>query len=178
MLWKYAAMGRMPTLRGLWSGGRDATTLAALLERGIEISEHTEDARSRATLAQFHYASASFYRMVPDWFWLRWVFGVRGDKQRALEHARAAVALDALRAEYRVELGASLLCLGKAKNGSTHVREGIDVLKQVEDEVVGHDFEAIDRQLAGMLLEAPSKACGFSRDGFLDVDAAATERKP
>jgi len=169
MLWKYAALGRTPTLRGQLSGRRDVKTLASLLERGIEISRRDSAPRSRATLAQFYYASASFYRMVPDWFWLPWVVGVRGDKPRALGDARRAVALDPSRTEYQIELAASLLCLGETKDRAFDTREGLEILKAIEKLPPPLSSQANDAQLAGLLLRAPKDACSFSRDGFIDI---------
>ena len=43
-----------------------------------------------------------------------WVLGVRGDKERALAHARTALALHPTRVDYRIEVGSQLLCLGSS----------------------------------------------------------------
>ena len=176
MLWKYAALGRLPTVRGLLSGGADAKTMAKLIERGIEITSNDATARSQATLANFYYASASFYRMVPDWFWLRWVFGVQGNKERALSDARKAVALAESRLDYKVELGAALLCYGATQERPESTQEGIELLTRVQSLAPSLPTDAPDQELAHVLIQSPGRACEFSRAGFLDVESVAAAK--
>jgi hypothetical protein len=174
MLWKYAALGRLPTIKGLLSAAGDAKTLASLLERGIELSSKKGEDPSNTTLANFYYASASFYRMVPDWFWLRWVFGVQGNKVRAISDARKAVSLAESRLDYQVELGASLLCMGEAKKKPERTAEGMELLRTIESIPPRPESDAVDQEFAQMLIATPKKACEFSRIGFIDVNSAAS----
>lgn len=177
MLWKYAALGRLPTIKGLLSAAGDAKTLASLLDRGIELSAKQGEDSSNTTLADFYYASATFYRMVPDWFWLRWVFGVQGNRERAISDARKAVSLAETRLDYQVELGASLLCMGESKTKPERTEEGLELLRRVELARPTQDSKAIDQEFAQMLIQSPGKACKFSRVGFIDVDSVAAARK-
>ena len=178
MLWRYASLGRLATTRGLITAARDASTMADLLNRGIELRPRHRDNRNNSTLANLYYASATFYRMVPDWFWLQWVIGVRGDKERAIRDARSAVALSSDRIDYQVELGAALLCLGDSKARPARTLEGITILRRAETLEPYLPTDPIDLKFAHLLIESPSKACGFSRDGFIDIDAAATRARP
>ncbi|MBW2290892.1 MAG: hypothetical protein JRG94_01120 [Deltaproteobacteria bacterium] len=175
MLWKYAALGRLPTIKGLLSAAGDAKTLANLLEQGIELSAKKGEDSSNTTLAEFYYASATFYRMVPDWFWLRWVVGVQGNKERAIDDARKAVSLAETHLEYQVELGATLLCFGEAKTKPERTEEGLELLRRVEAYPLTPESDAMDQVFAQMLLESPGKACKFSRIGFIDVDSVAAK---
>ena len=177
MLWKYAALGRLPTIKGLLSAAGDARTLASLLEQGIELSAKQGEDPSNTTLANFYYASASFYRMVPDWFWLRWVFGVQGNKERAINDARKAVSLAETRLDYQVELGAALLCMGEAKTKPERTEEGLELLREVESAPAMPSSEGVDQEFAQMLIQSPNKACEFSRIGFIDVDSVAASRE-
>lgn len=176
MLWKYAALGRLPTLRGVLSAGADAKVMAKLIERGIEITSKHPSPKSRATLANFYYASASFYRMVPDWFWLRWVFGVQGNKERALSDARKAVALEQSRLDYKVELGAALLCFGTTKKSPESTAEGIQLLEYVRSLPPRLPTDEPDQELAQLLVQTPDRACDFSRAGFVDFDSVAAAK--
>lgn len=188
LFWKYRALGRLPTVRGMLSAAADAKTMSKLLNRGIELGlakrERGEE-RSNTTLANFYYASATFYRMVPDWFWLRWVFGVQGSKERALSDSREAVALTASRIDYQIELGASLLCLGGSEKQAELIAEGNRLLRRIQTETENEPdtesdtdkSESLDHRLAGILIESPENACEFSRNGFLDVNAVAASQK-
>jgi hypothetical protein len=87
MLWKFISMGRLRTTQGLWEGMRQVKEMADLLDHAIALEPTSRDSDDNSTLGNLHYSSAIFYRVLPDWFWIRWMVGVRGDKQRALAHS-------------------------------------------------------------------------------------------
>jgi hypothetical protein len=175
MLWRYASLGRLATTRGVVTAARDISTMAKLLERGIALNPQHSDGPYNSTLGNLYYASATFYRMVPDWFWFKWVLGVRGDKERALRDARTAVSMAEMRVDYQIELGASLLCLGERRENSAHVSEGEHVLRKAIDLPHLLPTDAIDQEYAKILLKRQDQACKFSRDGFIDTESASRQ---
>jgi len=100
---------------------------------------------------------------------------VRGDKERAVRDARSAVALAQSRVDYQIELGASLLCYGNRKQVPGHIVEGQAVLIRAVDLPQVLPTDAIDQGYARILILQPEKACGFSRDGFIDVEAVGKQ---
>ena len=114
---------------------------------------------------------------MPDWWWLRFFTGVRGDKEKSLSYARRAVEISSTRVDYRVELGAVLLCLGTANRDPSRLAEGKAVLEQarVLDDFLGTDV--VDKEHAATLLETPDLACGYSRDGFIDIESMKDEAR-
>ncbi len=177
MLWKFVAMGRQATTRGLLTAARDVREMDHLLTRGIELKPSHSDNEGNATLGNLYYSGAVFYRVIPDWFWLRWFIGVRGDRERSLEYARRAVEIAAVRVDYRVELGAALLCLGTTDDKPRAIEEGFEVLSEAQELVNFLSTDHLDKEHARVLVDSPEKACGYSRDGFIDVDAVLEESK-
>ncbi len=175
MLWKFVAMGRQATTKGLLSAVGDVREMQRLLRRGIELKPEHADNEGNATLGNLYYAGAVFYRIIPDWFWLRWFIGVRGDKERSLDYARKAVEIAQVRVDYRVELGAVLLCLGRDENRPEVVDEGVEILKLARTLPRYLSTDQLDQTHAAVLIESPDKACGYSRDGFIDMDAVLAE---
>ena len=177
MLWKFTAMGRLRTTEGVFDGLRQIKEMADLLERGIALEPRYRDNDLNSTLGNLHYASAVYYRILPDWFWVRWVIGVRGDKERALEHSRRALALHPTRLDYKIELGTQLLCLGST--GGRH-REKLEAGRQVIADAIAavpaNDDEAREVFFARQLMAEPSKACGYTGDGVLEIDEDAAKQ--
>jgi hypothetical protein len=140
-----------------------------LLRRGIELAPSHRDNDGNITMGNLYYAGSVFYRVIPEWWWLKWVIGVRGDREKSLGYARSAVALSELRVDYRVELGATLLCLGIEEDVPEFVAEGVEVLEGARrlDDFLSTD--ALDKAHASALMRFPERACGYSRDGFIDV---------
>jgi len=172
MLFRAGALGRLATTRGIASGARSARTIAELLDRAIALEPSHTDGDQNSTLGNLYYASSTFYRTVPDWRVVEWLIGVRGDKERALRDIRKAVEISDRRIDYRVELGAALLCLGSTKSDPARVAEGIEVLDGAQQLELLLDSDTRDLVFARAMVEAPEKACGFSRDGFVDANEA------
>jgi tetratricopeptide (TPR) repeat protein len=172
MLWKVAAMGRLATTGNPLSAARKASKIARLLERGIELQPTHWDGELNSTLGNLYYSSAAFYRIVPDWFWLKWVVGVRGDKRKALEYIKKALELTEQRIDYQVELGAILLCIGAEERDPELIRRGEEVMAYASTLDPTFSTDHRDIELAGVMVDDPAKACGFSRDGWVDRDSA------
>jgi hypothetical protein len=173
MLWRYAAMGRLATVRGLLSAARSARTMKQLLNTGIALKPTHNDGPHSSTLGDLYYASAVFNRMVPDSLWLRLLVGVRGDKAQALSDIRHAVSMHPERVDYRVEMGAVLLCLGTEKDKPDAIREGKLVLADAEGLEHLLPTDELDLEFARIMSQRPELSCMFSRDGFVDVEGEA-----
>ncbi len=176
MLWKFIAMGRLRTTSGVWEGIRQVSDMAELLDRAIELDPTHRDNEHNSTLGNLHYSSAIFYRLVPDWFWIGWVLGVKGDKERALDHSHRALALHPQRLDYQVEVGTQLLCLGSVRDDSMRTKQGLDVMRAaIAREARGVD-ETREIMFARIMLEEPDRACGYVGDKLLEMDEKAARR--
>jgi len=172
MLWRVAAMGRLATTQGLTTAASQAQEMAELIDRGIALAPTYRDGPSNTSLGNLYYAGAVFYRVVPDWFWIEWVIGVRGDKERSVEMSRQAVSISGSRIDYRVELGAGLVCLGTSEDDPARIEEGREVLRRAATLGGGMETDRIDLEHAEKILEDPDLACGYSRDGWVGIDEA------
>ncbi len=169
MLWKFGSMGRIATTKGIITSVRLAPQMQKLLQDGIALHPTFSDSRYNTTLGNLYYAAAVFYRVVPDSFWLEWLIGVSGDVDLSLEMIRKAVAISPQRVDYNVELGATLMCYSARKDESTTRHEARDVLTHARELPVILDQDPIDMEHARILLAAPERACGYSRDGWIEL---------
>jgi hypothetical protein len=174
MLWKFGALGRIGTTRGVVRSVRMAPEMEQLLERGIALRPTYKDDFTNSTLGNLYYAGAVFYRVMPEWIWLDWLIGVRGDIEKSLDMIRQATLLDRDRIDYQVEMGAILLCYAERRGAEWARVEGQQVLEATPDLRPRFRTDEIDLELAARLLASRELACGFSRDGWIDIEA---ERK-
>jgi hypothetical protein len=151
--------------------------MAELLDRGIALEPTYRDSDDNSTLGNLHYSSAIFYRLVPDWLWLKWVMGVRGDKQRALEHSRLALALHPRRLDYLIEVGTQLLCIGSVEDDEARLAEGLELMKTAVARRAESLDDAREIQFARIMIQQPGQACGYSGDKIMDVDEARAKAK-
>lgn len=169
-LYKFAGLGRRIFLGNIVVAARRASELAELLDRSIALQPQYRDNEWNSELGNLYYAAAAFYRVLPEWRWLKWVIGVRGDKQRALEYSRKANEISRGRVDYHLALGASLLCVGNEKNQKELVDEGIAVLNRVENLPILMETDDRDRVIAKALAAQPGRACGYTHHDWIDVD--------
>jgi hypothetical protein len=170
MLWKFNAMGRRLQIDGLFSSVRIVKTMAQLLDHGIALQPDFREGDRSSTLGNLHYVSAVFYRVLPDWFWLKWFVGVRGDKQRALEHARAALALHESRIDYRVEVGSQLLCLGATKKDPIRLAEGRRALAEASTLAPRNLDDKNEIAAAHVMIASPKRACSYAGAEWIEFD--------
>ena len=142
-----------------------------LLDRGIELRPEHRDGNGNTALGNLYYASAVFHRLVPEWFWLRLVFGARGDTERALRDIRSALAISEHRIDYQVEHGAVLLCHGQRRRRPERITQGLGVLRASVALPAQEPTDRVDQDYARQLLEDPSAACAYTRGGFIDIEA-------
>ncbi len=171
--WKAASLGRLATTRGVVQAAGSASTIAKLLERGIELRPTHADGPQNHTLGNLYYAASAFYRVVPDWWWLGLVLGVRGDNHRALAYIEQAIEISSQRLDYQVERGAVLLCIGHEESDEERIAEGRRVLREAMELQDFQSTDSFDREHARILAAEPEKSCGYSRDGWVDLEEAA-----
>ncbi|HEY8492698.1 MAG TPA: hypothetical protein VIN04_02325 [Myxococcota bacterium] len=167
--WLAAALGRITTTQGVLQSVRLVPVIAELLKEAIALRPTHRDGPDDTTLGNLYHFSAAFYRLVPEWIWLSWVLGVRGDKERSVEYSRRAVAISPGRLDYQVELGAGLLCLGTSRGRAELIEEGAEVLRHSQS-LAPFAEARIDMVLAQVLLEQPERACSYARDGWIEIE--------
>lgn len=172
-LYKFAGMGRLASTNGLFASVSWLGELAETLERCLELDPsfvHSDWDHERGNL---YYGAATFKRVLPESRWMKMILGVRGDRRRALELSRKAHAIAGMRIDYNVELAASLLCLGYDRDEDEKVAEGIAVLRKISQLEELAPTDPLERISASRLSESPNKACGYTRDGWIDATAEA-----
>lgn len=175
MLWKFSSMGRLATTRGIWTAAKQVPEMAELLDRAIALEPDDADTLpgiDNSVLGNLHYSSAIFYRLTPDWFLIRLLLGVRGDKNRALGHIEKALELHPLRMDYQVELGSQYLCMGTTDRDAGKLERGRKQLHRVVERIPESLDDAREIAAAKIMLEDPTKACGYSGDTWIEVDRA------
>ncbi len=177
MMWKFSSMARLATTQGLLSAARQAREMNGLLERGIELRPTHSDGPGSSTLGNLYYASANWNRVVPDSIWVKWLFGVRGDREKGLAHSRKALELHPDRLDYRVEVGTQLLCIGTEKKKPARLDEGRAMLAPIAQLPGRNEDERREIFFARQLLEAPEKACGYTGDKLVDLEAEGDKAK-
>ena len=175
--WKGVGMGRRGTTQGVLNSLTEMKTLEALMLKTLTLKPTYRAEQGKAdTLADAYAVLGQFYRVVPDWRVLSWLFGTRGDLEKSVAMNRKAVELEPKRIEHVKELGLSLICLGQKTDRPEQVEDGTKYLRSIAELPVIKPSDKIDREQAQMLLKDPSLACGYSRDAQQEQSQEAFEK--
>ncbi|HKA15484.1 MAG TPA: hypothetical protein VKH41_10745 [Myxococcota bacterium] len=176
VLWAIVSRGRLATTMGVVASVSTVAPMAALIERGIALQPTTRDNEWNTTLGNIYYAASGFYRVAPEGVWVKWVIGARGNKDRALDYIERAVAISPMRVDYRLELGAVLTCIGVERGDAAALERGRHELEQTRALPHHLGTDPVDVKHAEILLAKPELACGYSRDGFIDLRGVESAR--
>lgn len=122
------------------------------------------------------YALGIYYRVVPDFFLLRWVYGISGDIDKSVRMHKEAVAMPGGKnACSYLMLGVSLLCRSGGDLEEEDTREGLGVLRKVPSYARNENnvSEMVCVKGAAQVSAKPSDACGYTKAQVLERDESA-----
>jgi hypothetical protein len=110
------------------------------------------------------------YRLVPDYWIIQQLSGMRGSPEKAVKYAEMADQCTPNRIGSRKELGVAQVCLGQRRKDSAMVAKGVSTLYSVLALPVVDEkgTDAIDQKHVRMILNDLDLACDYSRDGQQD----------
>jgi tetratricopeptide (TPR) repeat protein len=176
VLWAVVARGRLATTAGVVESVPIVAPLAGLIDRGIALHPSSRDNEWNTTLGNLYYAASAFYRVAPEWPGVEWVIGVRGDKDRALDYIERAIAISPMRIDYHLEHGVVLTCIGTERGDAAALERGRRELAGLRTMSHHLGTDTVDQKNAEILLAKPELACGYSRDGFIDLRGVKSAR--
>ena len=179
--WVATGLGRRSTAKGVLNSLFTAKDVEKAWLKGLSLNPQYKTAGGEPQMNNIRYGLGVFYRMVPDSWLVKLVAGVRGDIRKAVAYFRDAVAAEPYRIELRKELAVALLCWADRDDAAaTSATEGRAILEQILagkfDGPDPRNTDATDKRHARELLNDPSIACGYSRDGVQDLDESKIKR--
>lgn len=123
-----------------------------------------------------HEALAIYYRLVPDWWIVSVIAGTRGDLGKSVAHAEESAKCAPGLIRHEKELGVSQICYGQKNKDEEMVAKGLATLEASKQLVKRSGTDRIDHAHVQMILDDPSLACEYSRDGQQDLDESKLEK--
>ncbi len=165
------ANGRYGTTRGVLA----SLFLAKTIERdwlmaGDGSFEYSSIGGAEQLPCDAWHAIGIFYRLVPDWWIVKVLAGTRGDLDASLSWHEKANERCPNRVWNLKELGATELCIGAKRGEASMTERGLAHLREAILAPGESGTSAIDRKHSQMLIDDPTLACEYSRDGQQDLD--------
>ncbi|MBN2800285.1 MAG: hypothetical protein JXX28_14185 [Deltaproteobacteria bacterium] len=169
-------LGRLATTEGvmasLFSAAEIESDLLYTVNSGLQYRSIAgeEDVPSHPLLAL-----GIFYRLVPDWWIVEVVAGVRGDLDKSLAYLQRADAAAPGQIQVLKELGVTEVCMGQQRDDARRLAHGLETLRTVATMPARIPTDRVDLTHVSLLLQDPSRACDYSRDGYQDRARASLE---
>jgi hypothetical protein len=166
------AMGRLGTTRGVLSSlfmAKDVESDWLAVANDPDFKYASIDGNEELPCDSFH-ALGIYYRLVPDWWIVQVLAGTRGDLDQSLAWHQKATRCKPNETQNWKELGVTQLCLGQKRGDQALLDAGNASLRKVLSLRPDTPRQRIDLKHAQMLLDDPSLACEYSRDGQQDLD--------
>lgn len=173
--WTAVGISQQAVVRGIANSLSLADDIEQMYQKTLTLKPvYVSDDDS--TISNAHFALCVFYRKVPEWRIMEWLFGARGDLDRSVTECTAAVKMFPHNHEYLKELGMAYLCRGTRRNQPADLAEGKKYLQKVIDLPAQDQLDRIDQQDAKMVMENPALACGYSRIQQEEVSQSAIKK--
>ncbi len=167
------ANGRLGTTRGviasLWSAQGIEEDWLYVSRSGFEYSSIGGD---EMLPCDADLALGIFYRLVPDRWIVKMIAGTKGDLDKSLAHLGKADQCAPNRIGTMKELGVTQLCIASNTNDEAMMAAGRQTVADYMKLPAEGDKDRIDLKHGTLLLDDPSIACGYSRDGQQDLDTS------
>ena len=179
-LFRATGIGRVATTKGIVNSLMQAKDLQNSFQKVIDLNTSYVDMNGDPIINDARYGLGVFYRVVPESWVVKFLAGTRGDKAKSVSILTEAVAAQPHRLELQKELAMSLICLGQDKGDKDLAARGNGILRGIVageyDKVEMRATNAIDKKHATDVLAHNDRACGYSRDGYQNVDDEALKK--
>lgn len=160
------ATGRLGTTRGVIASLFMAEDLEADWLRVADSRwEYSSLGGEEVLPCDAYSALGILYRLVPDWWIVEVIAGMRGDLDASLAYLQRANDCSPDRMEIVKEYAVIRICYGQRHDSAAMVEAGIRDLHRMLTFAPKKPTDHTDLRHAQMLIDEPALACAYSRDG-------------
>ena len=123
------------------------------------------------------YALGIFYRVVPDFFLLKWMFGISGDIDKSIVMHEEALEYGNRGPCAKLMLSVSMYCKTGGDPGESYTKKASNIV----DEILASQTTSEDTRIclkdAARIRNEPAKACGYTKAKQQETDEDAIKKQ-
>jgi hypothetical protein len=171
-----ALIGQVATIDGVFSSLKKGKEVERLWQTAINSKYNFNFTPEVSMQGSMRYGLGLFYRIVPDFFLLDWLFGIRGSLAKSIQYHKESISIDPTNPCADMMLAVALLCHSKDKRGDPETIEGHQLL----DKLIASKHEMLIQQVcindARKIKKDTGLACGYMTAKQQDIDPAKLEK--
>ena len=156
-----ASLGKISSIDGIFSSLRRASVVEGLwlevVKSGVDYQLNPASSLQGAA----RYALGLYYRLVPDSFILKMMFGARGDIKKSVAFHKESVEMDGGNSCNLMMLGVSEICAAKADVKDKLTQDGLRNLADAKAKPVASALSKTCVADISKIEKDPSMACGY-----------------
>ncbi len=156
-----AMTGKIASIDGIFTSLKKAKRVEKLWTDVTQSKYNYRFGEASSLQGNARYALGIFYRLIPDFFLMRWLFGVSGDIKKSVRYHREALALDPPNPCSKVMLAVSLLCAAKGDVKEPEGQEGLKHLREARLLTAKSMVAKACQNDTTRLEQSPAQACGY-----------------
>jgi hypothetical protein len=154
-------LGKIASIDGIFSSLKNAKLVERLWTETVESSYQHKFGPNTSLQGAARYALGLFYRLVPDFTLLKWIFGVKGDLSKSVAYHKEALEIDAPNVCSRTMLAVAYICEGKSDFSTASGKAGYAQLQEAKKLPVSSALYASCAKDLSRLEQNPKLACGY-----------------
>ena len=172
-----SALGKIGTIDGVFASLSNAKEIESLWVDVSESRYNFNFSKNVSMQGSVRYALGMFYRLIPDFFLIDWLFDVRGDIDKSIQYHRESIAIDGKNACATLMLAASLLCKSKGEKGEPSTKEGLTLLAETKSAKTKNLTIQVCVRDAQKLMDNPSNGCGYTTAKQQETDEESFKKQ-
>ena len=169
-----AAIGKLATIDGVMSSLSKAKKIESLWLEVIESRVNHKFWNGASLQGLTHYGLGMFHRLIPDFFLIRWTFGLDTDISRAVAYHERAIEIDGGGGTcYTLMLAAAKLCRDVGSDRGDSLKR----LQLLSERTSASRGERVCLEGAKSLHSNPANACGYTIAKVQDLDESQIKKK-
>lgn len=156
-----ASLGKIASIDGIFSSLRRASVVEGLWLDVVKSGVDYQLNPTSTLQGSARYALGLYYRLVPDSFILKMMFGARGDIKKSVAYHKESVAADGGNSCNLMMLGVAQICAAKADVKDQQAQDGLKNLAAAKSKPVTSALAKTCANDIPKIEKDPSMACGY-----------------
>jgi len=176
--WLGAAMGKIATIDGVFASLNKGKEILDLFEKAYNSPYNYKIDRGISFKGNASIALGVFYRVIPDFFLLRWFFDISGDLNKSIKYHTKAKEFDGMaRLDNTLYLSSVLLCKSGNAPKSKLTKEANKLLDFLVVQTSNSSYYRAVIEGGKHIKKKPTDACGYTIARIQERDEKAFEKR-
>ncbi len=154
-------VGKMASIDGIFASLKNAKLVERMWVETTESPYNHQFSEKTSLQGASRYALGMFYRLVPDFFLMKWLFDVKGDINKSVAYHRENLHYDSPNVCSKTMFAVSLVCEGKSDFSTPSGQQGLAQLREAKTLPVTSAVLAMCAKDLPRLEQNPKLACGY-----------------